>query len=321
MAEQDLAKLIYQNEFGCGHFIKNTDASLKLINNEFKYAPKTDRLFEDIGNGYVRLYISALNEENFDAEILNALFIKSADFGGGSKESLINKLYSAGNVISKEYIEKYINAGCPMVSHSNSYRKAYSPAYRVLKKGIAELYIPFVSIKKASDKRNLTIAFDGKAAAGKTTAAEIFKFAANCRIIHADDFFLPLGMRTKERLNSPGGNIHYERLKDEVINNLGKNILTYGKFDCSTGKITEHTTAVKAPVTIIEGAYSTHPFLGDIYDFKVFFDIETNEQERRILSRNGKVMLKKFKDIWIPMENRYFEYYGIKYKCDFVANA
>ena len=321
MTEQDIFKLIYQNEFGCGHFIKNTEASLKLISDEFKSAPKTDRLFEDIGNGYVRLYISALDEESFDAEILNALFAESAKHSGGSKENLINKLYSACDAISKESIEKYINSQCPMVSHSDPYRKAYNPAYRVLKKSLAQLYIPFVSIKKASDRRNLTVAFDGKAASGKTTAAELFKSAANCRIIHADDFFLPFNMRTRERLSSPGGNIHFERLKSEVINNLGDKSLTYGKFDCSKGIITGQITAEKAPVTIIEGAYSLHPFLGDIYDFKIFFDIDDNEQERRILSRNGEEMFKKFKEIWIPMENRYFEYYGIKNKCDYVVKA
>ncbi len=32
-----------------------------------------------------------------------------------------------------EYLAKYIAAGCPMVSHSEIYRQAYKPAYRVVK--------------------------------------------------------------------------------------------------------------------------------------------------------------------------------------------
>lgn len=319
MTEQDIVKLIYQSEFGGGHFIKDTSASLKLIKDEFGSAPKTDHIFEDIGGGYVRLYISALDNDNFDADILNCLFTESSKYRTGTKDSLIDKLNSAEDLISKKYLEEYIASGCPMVSHSDIYRSAYSPAYRVLLKSLADLYLPFVEIKKKSRDKNITVAFDGKAAAGKTTAAALLESITCCTTIHADDFFLPFDMRTKARLNEPGGNIHYERMKKEVIDALGKDSFTYGRFNCSKGKITETVTAKTAPVTLIEGAYSTHPFFGNIYDIKVFFDIDSAEQEKRILNRNGKEMFKKFKDLWIPMENKYFNFYDIKNKCNFTV--
>ena len=52
---------------------------------------------------------------------------------------------------------------------------------------------------------------------GKTTLAnELSEMHNNIPIFHADDFFLLPELRTEERLNEPGGNIHYERMKAEV---------------------------------------------------------------------------------------------------------
>ncbi|MBE6008095.1 MAG: hypothetical protein E7235_02725 [Lachnospiraceae bacterium] len=318
MTLQDKVKLIYQNELGCGHFIKDKDKSIALINEEFENRHKTDTLFEDIGNGYVRMYLSALDEVNFDAEIINSLFTLSAEEISGTKEGLINKLSCLED---DGYITEYIKNGCPMVSHSSEYRKAYLPTYRVIKKIYADLYFLCLKIKKKSAKKDIVVSLDGRAAAGKTTAAEALRRIFNAGVIHADDFFLPFEMRTEQRLAEAGGNIHYERLKDEIILELSSPTLTYGRFDCSKGMVTEKISVKKSPVTVIEGAYSSHPFLGNVYDLRVFFDIDATLQKERILNRNGEKMLKKFTDIWIPMENKYIEHFGIKDKADIIIKT
>lgn len=318
MTIQDKVKLIYQNEFGCGHFIKDRDKSLSLINTEFENSPKSDIIFEDIGNGYVRMHLSALDENSFDAEIINELFILSAEGMCGTKEGLINKL---ALLEDDGYISDYIKSGCPMVSHSAQYKSSYSPAYRVIKKICADIYFLCLEIKKASSEKDIVVSLDGRAAAGKTTAAEALKSIFGAEIIHADDFFLPFDMRTRERLDEAGGNIHYERLKAEVTDNLSSSTITYGRFDCSKGYVTEKVTIKKAPVTVIEGAYSSHPVLGDIYDLKVFFDIDSNTQKERILKRNGEKMFKRFTETWIPMENKYIDYFGIKDKSDIIIRT
>ncbi len=314
MTNQDVVKLIYQNEFGCGHFVKDEKSSLELIKKEFKNRVQTENLFEDIGNGYVRFYISALKDDNFDAELINRLFIFSASKKDGTIESLLEKLEPYKN---DEYVKDYIKNGCPMVSHSNGYRSAYNPAYRVMKAELASLYELLFNLKKLADKKDIVVSFDGRAAAGKTTAAKICELVLGAKVIHADDFFLPFDMRTENRLNEAGGNIHYERLKSEVIDNLNKDKLIYGKYDCAVGKITESIGFKKGKITIIEGAYSSHPYFGDIYDYRVFFDIDDKLQEDRILKRNGAQMLAKFKTSWIPMENRYIETFCIDKKSDY----
>jgi uridine kinase len=69
-------------------------------------------------------------------------------------------------------------------------------------------------------------------------------------------------------------------------------------------------------LNIIEGVYSMHLELISYYDLKIFFDVDDNTQEERIINRNGKDMYKKFKDIWIPLENKYFEELDIRKKAD-----
>ena len=66
---------------------------------------------------------------------------------------------------------------------------------------------------------------------------------------------------------------------------------------------------------IFEGAYSLHPDFGDYYDLAIFSDISPDEQRRRILSRNGERMLKRFEQEWIPMEEKYFAGFNIRQKC------
>ncbi len=173
----------------------------------------------------------------------------------------------------------------------------------------------------AISKENIIIAIDGHAGAGKTTLANELAKRIECNIIHMDDFFLPFDMRTKERFSEAGGNIHYERLKSEVIDNLAKDEFSYHIFNCSSGKLEDKITVKKKKITLIEGSYSMHPYFGDVYDLKIFCDISPKEQKARILARDGKEKSERFVSVWIPMENRYFDEYKIKENCDITVKT
>ncbi|MEI3593674.1 MAG: DUF3842 family protein [Lachnospiraceae bacterium] len=56
------------------------------------------------------------------------------------------------------------------------------------------------------------IAIDGRCAAGKTTLAARLAKELGGDVIHMDDFFCRLTLRTQERRSEPGGNVHYERI-------------------------------------------------------------------------------------------------------------
>ena len=161
------------------------------------------------------------------------------------------------------------------------------------------------------------LAIDGRCGSGKTTLAGMIAQRYRAEVIHMDDFFLQKDQRTPERLAEPGGNVDRERFRREVILPIleGKDQFEYQRYDCSRQEFGETVRIVKSPLIVIEGAYSFHPYFGDIYDIRIFMDVDPAEQRRRILSRNGPEMLLRFVSEWIPMEELYFKTFQIKEKC------
>lgn len=161
------------------------------------------------------------------------------------------------------------------------------------------------------------LAIDGRCGSGKTTLAGMIAQRYRAEVIHMDDFFLQKDQRTPERLAEPGGNVDRERFRREVILPIleGKDQFEYQRYDCSRQEFGETVRIVKSPLIVIEGAYSCHPYFGDIYDIRIFMDVDPAEQRRRILSRNGPEMLPRFVSEWIPMEELYFKTFRIKEKC------
>lgn len=139
----DAVKLIYQNEFGGGHLIRDEQACLNYLRREYADLEKdpTVPLYEDIGNGIVRVNLAAVREEAL--EQLGQDFIASAAKHKGTLDSFLNKLgvlhkLTTAGVFSFDldalnaYLSEYKAAGYPAVSHSPEYRQAYNPAYRVI---------------------------------------------------------------------------------------------------------------------------------------------------------------------------------------------
>lgn len=178
-------------------------------------------------------------------------------------------------------------------------------------------------IEKIEDKiqslnrKRCIIAIDGRCASGKSTLAMELCRHLNCHVVHMDDFFLQPYQRTSKRLSEAGGNIDYERFLIEVINPIKKGTdFFYYAFDCHSFTFSDEIKIDLNDVIIIEGTYSCHPKFNDIYDLKIFLDVDNAQQLERIEKRNGKQQLLVFKNKWIPLEERYFEEFGIKEKCD-----
>lgn len=159
------------------------------------------------------------------------------------------------------------------------------------------------------------IAIDGRCASGKTTLAEDLSRRIDLVRIMMDDFFLPLELRTKERFNESGGNIHYERFIEEVINNLGKNEpFIYRRFSCSTMNYSSFVRVEPASLICIEGSYSLHPRFPKYWDVAFFLTVDKEEQLRRLEKRCPEKM-DAFKTKWIPLEEEYFN------KCKTIERA
>lgn len=168
-------------------------------------------------------------------------------------------------------------------------------------------------------ENHLLIGIDGRCASGKTTLANDLLERFDCNVFHTDDFFLPPHMRTEERFQKPGANLHYERLLNEVISPIlsKQSCIKFGVFSCQKGEISHENTVFYKKINIIEGAYSLHPYFGDIYNIKIFVDCDMEKRISRIIARNGKNALPAFLDKWIPLEEAYLKEYSIQEKCDF----
>lgn len=146
MEPADAVKLLYQSTFGGGHMIHDVNSSLMRLREEMEQVPydETAPLTESIGNGFVRVFLTAVPREKGAAELLNGLFVISSQLPGGTKVEFAEKLATLRHLQKDEqlfqfraeeldeYLRKYAEQGYPAVSHSVTYRERYSPAYRVV---------------------------------------------------------------------------------------------------------------------------------------------------------------------------------------------
>lgn len=144
MQPADAVKLIYQNEFGGGHLIQDEIACMNYLLWEHAAVTKNENaeLFESIGNGLVRVNLSAVKHEQL--EYLGHTFIRGAAQHKGSVNNFYRKLeilkiltaeglFSFGAEELQKYLTAYLAEGCRAVSHSAVYRQQYQPSYRVIR--------------------------------------------------------------------------------------------------------------------------------------------------------------------------------------------
>ncbi|MDD3414706.1 MAG: hypothetical protein PHY47_11990 [Lachnospiraceae bacterium] len=173
--------------------------------------------------------------------------------------------------------------------------------------------IKLISEILKNDITPIFIGIDGMCASGKTTLGYYLKNEFDCNLFHMDDFFLQEHQRTQARLNEIGGNVDYERFKEEVITPIfNKQSIKYRPYKCSLGAIQAGEVFSFKRLNIIEGSYCQHPYFGDIYQIKIFMTISDDNQIERIRIRNGDRMLERFLSEWIPKENEYFDKYRVR---------
>ena len=368
MTEQDVQKLCFQSLFGGGHLIADEAACFDALKTEWmgiisdghSHAPAAA---EPIGGGHCRFPLCAVSSDKQDGsrpadgkaangkETAKTSQVKidckqtKTDYKQTKPEAqlrALSRLFAASARLTQKYnAAQNLSPALPPVHHSEAFRAAYRPAYRVLRCELLPLLPLLSAIEVSLSRQKLTVlAIDGMCGAGKTSLAAFLHSVYGCSIIHADDFFLPPELRTDERLREPGGNIHYERLQEEVISPLlqikrkqrkGANEmetktsggasqphLCYRRFSCSRMAYEEEPVSVSlTPLLIVEGSYCLRPEFREAYDLCVFLSCSEETQKTRILNRNGAEMLRAFQEKWIPMENRYFSYFQIPAHADF----
>lgn len=324
---QDAAKFLYQALYGPGHMVESEAGAESWLRREAETLPagRSAALFEPLSNEYARLDLSALAQ--ISPETMAKMFCVSAKPEPPEKDALAALLQTAlerGLLPGEDaagWVARYTVAGCPATHHSEAYRIAYCPAYRVVRTEFTRFLPLFAEIDRLlAGGAPVCAAIDGMCGSGKTTLAALLAEVYGCAVFHADDFFLPPELRTPERYAAPGGNLHWERLLEEVLLPLRKGLpVAFRPFDCSVMALTPEPVCVEPQrLSVVEGSYALHPQLCAAYDLKVFLKTDAAEQEARILRRNGASALEVFREKWIPLENRYFAACRVEERSDLV---
>jgi hypothetical protein len=143
----DIYKLLHQAAMGAGHAVSDADAARALLRSEAQslgagpHDPIADPISPDgkLARIHLRPYVAA----GRDLDALADAFIQTAQRFSASPEKLAKFCGCLGDLadahgmpFSREQVSGYFDAIAaqryPVVRHSDAYRAAYRPAYRVV---------------------------------------------------------------------------------------------------------------------------------------------------------------------------------------------
>ncbi len=331
MQIRDIFKFIFQSSYGCEHMVADPTRAAEMIRDEYNNTDRTKaNLITPLDGDFCRVSLTML-ESGLTAETFGRLFYMSAKCESEGQPKLLHMLTVADELIRDGKLpfshsefttekDKWEAEGFPAVHHSDVFRSAYKPAYRVLSKSYVPHLPLFARLDVMLKSGSVKLAIEGGSAVGKTTLSRALEEVYGCTVFHMDDFFLRPEQRTPERFAEPGGNVDRERFLEEVLAPLAEGVdtITYRPFDCSHFALAEAVSVHPEKLCVIEGAYSMHPELAGYYDLSVFIDLPMEERIRRILKRNP-TMADRFFNEWMPMEDVYFREMNVKERCSFVV--
>lgn len=154
MQAQDAVKLAYQSEFGGGHLIQDVASYERFLVQEMaNTTPQNNAsLWQPIGADIVRLQLCACAQHGITAQQILPWFCQSASQVQGSKQRFEQKLellqmLAQNGVFAAfdaqqlhAYLQGYPAQNYAPVSHTQIYRTAYAPAYRVGLKSLCKQF-------------------------------------------------------------------------------------------------------------------------------------------------------------------------------------
>lgn len=339
MEPADYGKLIYQNEFGPEHMISGPEAVREWLAAEWaellrgaKERPGACQpgrentseehaaAIEDIGNRLYRFHLT----EGYDMEtavpLLARLFFLTAQQHRGTARGLREKLSLLRGQYSPSmdsWLEEYIRSGCLALHHSEVFRQAYAPHYRILRDEYA-IYFPVIYQveRQLAQAEHITVAIDGPCGSGKSSLAFLLAELFPSRVLHMDDYYLPLPQRSPDWADIPCGNMDLERfLRQALLPAAEGEAIACQPYSCRQGRLLATRTLPAAPLTIVEGSYSHHPLFTSHYDLKIFLHCSGREQLAR-LKRRENARPDDYLQRWIPLEQAYYQKFGIRSLCD-----
>lgn len=197
---EDVFKYLFQSAFGCEHLVSNFDMALNYIEREYETLSQAEPpKIEPLDGEYSRVYLSCLNE-GLRPQTLAKLFCLSAKKEEDGRELLEEKIEVAKKLVADgvlpldadEFEQKcstWKELGYPAVHHSETFRAAYKPAYRVIANRYAEYLAMFMQMDihaaqcGRAMQRGIVIGCPGS---GKTTFAKAISEKIDLPLFHLD---------------------------------------------------------------------------------------------------------------------------------------
>lgn len=315
---QDYVKLAWQVAFGPAHLLQAGEDTIRTqLTEEWRAVPmdSTPPDREPVGGGLVRFPLRAGQGKPEAVRLLARLLHATAQAHAADPGAFVTMLEQIAVLPEPgiaAWIAEYRQKGCPLVGHSEAYRAAYRPHYRVLRSDYAYYFPLLLALQRAADAgKPVLIAIDGCCGSGKTQLATLLAEIFPCRVFHTDDFYLPAARRRADWQAIPAGNMDLDRLRCEVLEPARQGAdITFRAFDCRSQSLRASQTVPFAPITVVEGSYALHPSLAGAYDRKIFLTCPSNEQERRLRAREA-AHYADFEAIWMPLERLYHRLCGV----------
>ena len=171
-------------------------------------------------------------------------------------------------------------------------------------------------------KERVIVALDGMSCSGKTTFAAQLAQKFSGSVVHMDDFFLPRDRFTVEMQSLPGGNMDRDRFRESVLEPLrAGGDFDYAPFSCAQQALLPDKVTVTGRLIVVEGAYALLPAWGRYWDLSLFLQVSQEEQQGRLLLRNGARGMVPFLTRWIPREESYFTACDVRARCDALVDG
>lgn len=156
MQLQDLVKMCYQAVFGPEHMLADIERAKNYFMQEYEATPADSSvpLYEPVSDVFCRVNLPAWKAKGFDADKLFELFFSSAKNAPSGREDDFNCCVEVvENCILKgllpyslaewqEYYSTYKKDGIRPVHHSDVYRLAERPAYRLVCNSLLKAVLP-----------------------------------------------------------------------------------------------------------------------------------------------------------------------------------
>lgn len=360
MEPRDFAKLAYQSTFGPAHMVRSPDKVLAALLAERKEAGAEPLPPESIGNGLCRFHITQALSTLSELPLIGRMFTRTAALAEGTEAGLARKLEELAALPVPglgEYLESWRREGCPPVHHSDAFRAAYNPHYRILRREFAgflpalipidrltrEHYAAWLRLPRQEDRRPgerpgaylrrhgirpCLAAVDGRCGSGKTGFSGVVEqlIPGSKHIAHMDDLYLPWEKRSPDWMEIPAGNMDLERLQREILLPVRSGApMTYPPFLPGGPVLNEYGEPIETDpedveLILVEGTYSQHPSLAKYYDYKLFLTCEKEEQTRRLQVREGDYY-PTFDRVWRALEEAYFAACGTEAAADLVVDT